>query len=113
MILGIGIDIVEVDRIKKLCLRYKERFLTRIYTEKELDYCMNKANRYECLSGRFAAKEAVVKATGGRIRVYKEIEILNSSRGPLVNIIEDDAYKIHVSISHIEKLAISLAIWEG
>ncbi len=113
MILGVGVDIIEVERIKSLCLKYSDRFLNRIYTEKELIYCMNKANRYECLSGRFAAKEAVIKATGGRIKVYKEIEILNSVNGPRVNIVGDDTYKIHISISHIKELAISLAVWEG
>ncbi len=111
MIRGIGIDIVEVKRIRKLCERYGDRFLKRVYTSQELSYCLGKASRYECLSGRFAAKEAVVKATGGRINSYRDISILHGDLGPFVKIREKN-FRILISITHIKDFAIAMAIWE-
>ena len=112
MISGIGIDIIEVDRIKNIYKRYGNHFLEKVYTKREIEYCMKK-NIYECLSGRFSAKEAVIKATGGRIRFLNEIEILPSSHGPYVNIPSEEKFKITVSISHIRECAIAVAVWEN
>ena len=64
MIVGIGIDIAEVGRIREAIERYGERFLRRIYTESEIQYCESKANRVERYAARFAAKEAGMKAIG-------------------------------------------------
>lgn len=64
MIVGTGIDIAEVDRIAAAIERFGERFLRRIFTEAEMRYCDSKANRMERYAGRFAAKEAAMKAIG-------------------------------------------------
>jgi holo-[acyl-carrier protein] synthase len=64
MIVGIGIDIAEVGRIREAIERHGERFLKRIYTEGEIQYCDSKANRIERYAARFAAKEAGMKAIG-------------------------------------------------
>jgi holo-[acyl-carrier protein] synthase len=64
MIVGIGIDIAEVGRIREAIERHGERFLRRIYTEGEIQYCESKANRVERYAARFAAKEAGMKAIG-------------------------------------------------
>jgi holo-[acyl-carrier protein] synthase len=64
MILGIGTDLVEVDRIEDSVRRFGERFLKRIYTESEQRYALSKANSAERLAARFAAKEAGMKAIG-------------------------------------------------
>ena len=64
MIAGIGVDIVDIARIQGLLDRYGERFLTRVYTEAETAYAMSGANKAERLAGRFAVKEAVMKALG-------------------------------------------------
>ncbi|MGZ9252734.1 MAG: holo-ACP synthase [Candidatus Deferrimicrobiaceae bacterium] len=64
MIAGIGVDIVDVARIQALLGRYGERFLHRVYTEAETAYAMSGANKAERLAGRFAVKEAVMKALG-------------------------------------------------
>ena len=64
MILGTGIDLAEVDRIQASIERYGDRFLHRIYTEKERAYVARKANKYERYAARFAAKEAGMKAIG-------------------------------------------------
>ena len=64
MILGTGIDIAEVPRIRGAIERHGERFLKRIFTEDEIQYCESKANRVERYAARFAAKEAGMKAIG-------------------------------------------------
>jgi holo-[acyl-carrier protein] synthase len=64
MIVGTGIDIAEVPRIRASIERFGERFLRRIYTAGERRYCDSKANRFERYAARFAAKEAAMKALG-------------------------------------------------
>ena len=64
MIVGIGVDLCEVDRLEAAIARHGERFLTRIYTDAERAYCDSKPNRMERFAGRFAAKEAAMKAIG-------------------------------------------------
>jgi holo-[acyl-carrier protein] synthase len=64
MIVGTGIDIAEVPRIRQAIERFGDRFLNRIYTEGERRYCDSKANRVERYAARFAAKEAAMKALG-------------------------------------------------
>ena len=64
MIVGTGIDIAEVSRIRKAIERFHVRFLQRIYTAGEIRYCDSKANRVERYAARFAAKEAAMKALG-------------------------------------------------
>lgn len=64
MIVGTGIDIAEVPRIREVIERHGERFLKRIFTEDEIRYCESKANRVERYAARFAAKEAGMKAIG-------------------------------------------------
>jgi phosphopantetheine--protein transferase-like protein len=62
MVIGIGIDIIEIERIKKSIDTYGDSFLNKIYTKNELDYCLAKHNKYQHLAARFAAKEAIYKA---------------------------------------------------
>jgi holo-[acyl-carrier protein] synthase len=64
MIVGTGIDIAEVPRIRKAIERFSARFLARIYTPGEIRYCQSKANSVERFAARFAAKEAAMKALG-------------------------------------------------
>jgi holo-[acyl-carrier protein] synthase len=64
MIVGTGIDITEVPRIREVIERHGQRFLKRIFTEGEIQYCESKANRMERYAARFAAKEAGMKAIG-------------------------------------------------
>lgn len=75
----IGIDLVEVNRIKSLFTRYSS-FLERVYTQKELEYCLSKRNKFQHLAARFAIKEAVVKALGTGMK-WKDIELLNDPTG--------------------------------
>lgn len=64
MIVGTGVDIAEVSRIRESVERFGERFLRRVFTDGEIAYCQPKANRYESYAARFAAKEAGMKALG-------------------------------------------------
>lgn len=64
MIVGTGIDIAEVPRIRQSIERFGDRFLQRVFTEGEIRYCDSKANRFERYAARFAAKEAAMKALG-------------------------------------------------
>ena len=84
MIVGIGIDLAEVDRIRKAIERHGRRFTDRIYTVAEIVYVERKANRYERYAARFAAKEAAMKAigTGWRRGVrWQDFEVANLPTG--------------------------------
>ena len=84
MILGTGIDLAEVGRIRDAVERYGQRFIGRIHTPGEIAYVERKANRYERYAGRFAAKEAGMKAigTGWKRGVrWQDFEVANLPSG--------------------------------
>ena len=116
-ILGIGIDIIEIDRIEKV-LKRTPRFLERNFTEKEIEYFKENNFRSESIAGNFAAKEAISKAIGTGIRGFnlKDIEVLRDDLGkPIVNTynnlkeicIKYSVKEIKVSISHSENYAVA------
>jgi holo-[acyl-carrier protein] synthase len=84
MIVGSGIDLVEIERIQHTYERYGERFLNRVYTPAEQSYCLRKRNAAESLAARFAAKEAAAKALGTGISRgvhWLEIEVVRELGG--------------------------------
>ncbi|MGE5431454.1 MAG: holo-ACP synthase [Syntrophomonadaceae bacterium] len=84
MVIGIGIDIIEIERIKESVDRFGDKFLNKVFTEIELEYCLSKANKYQHLAARFAAKEAVAKAltdAWDKSWRWKDIEIFNEMSG--------------------------------
>ena len=84
MILGTGVDLAEVDRIRAAITRYGARFVERIYTPREIAYVERRANRFERYAGRFAAKEAGMKAigTGWKRGVrWQDFEVVNLPSG--------------------------------
>lgn len=116
-ILGIGIDIIEIDRIEKVLSR-TPRFLDRNFTEKEIEYFKENNFRAESIAGNFAAKEAISKAIGTGIRGFNliDIEVLRNDLGkPVVNTynnlkdicIKYNVKEIKVSISHSENYAVA------
>ncbi|WP_100406104.1 holo-ACP synthase [Bacillus solitudinis] len=115
MIIGIGIDIVEIQRVEKLAKK-QSRFVERILTDKEQSMYNNYSpnRKIEFLAGRFAAKEAFVKAVGtGISREYswQDIEILSDERGkPLLLATVEGS--VHLSISHSESYAVAQVIIE-
>jgi len=64
VIVGLGVDIAEVNRIEEAISRHGRRFIERVFTPAEIDYCERHRNRFERYAGRFAAKEALMKALG-------------------------------------------------
>jgi holo-[acyl-carrier protein] synthase len=79
MILGTGVDIAEVPRIRESIERFGDRFLHRIFTDSEIHYCEQKATRFESYAARFAAKEAGMKALGtgwSRGVRWRDIEVV-------------------------------------
>lgn len=84
MIVGSGVDLCEVTRIKDAIERHGRRFLERVYTDREIAYAERKANRYERYAARFAAKEAGMKALGtgwhGGVR-WRDFEVINLPTG--------------------------------
>ena len=125
MIVGLGTDIVEIVRIGEMIDRHGEAFLNRIYTQEEIRYCQKRKHCNEAFAGRWAAKEAVMKALGtGFIRGigWQDIEILAEKSGkPYVNIkggAGEHAKKIGVeriliTISHCRAYATATAIGVG
>jgi holo-[acyl-carrier protein] synthase len=84
MVLGIGIDIIEIKRIKKSVDRFGDRFLKKIYTAIELEYCLKKKNKYQHFAARFAAKEAIYKALSNdtkEVYSWQDVEIYNEVNG--------------------------------
>jgi len=84
MILEIGVDIVEVERVKEICSKWGGKFEERVFTQRELDYCRRKKQPYQSLAARFAAKEALFKAlgTGWNFSMsWQEVEITNDNLG--------------------------------
>jgi holo-[acyl-carrier protein] synthase len=85
MIYGIGIDIVEVSRIQKALERWGDRFLKRIFTQTEIEYCQHKVHEASRFALRFAAKEAFSKALGSGFRnglSFRHIEVVRKQNGP-------------------------------
>jgi len=119
MIKGIGIDIIEVKRIKKLMEDYGERFFKRILTENEINYCKKFSKPDQHFAGRFASKEAYSKAIGtgvGKEFSWKDIEILNNEKGKpyIINLKENQFSKLkfEISISHTEGYACAVVSCE-
>lgn len=116
-IFGIGIDIIEIDRIEGV-LNRQPRFLEKNFTEDEIKYFKNNNLKSESIAGNFAAKEAISKAIGTGIRGFKlkDMEILRDELGkPIVNTynnlneicINNNIIEIKVSISHSKNYAVA------
>ena len=120
MIVGIGNDIIEIERIEKAIS--KEGFKDKIYTQRELENIKKRGNRAETYAGVFSAKEAISKAIGTGVRELSltDLEILNDDLGkPYVVVSEKldkiikskkEDYQIEISISHSKKYATAMAI---
>lgn len=107
----LGNDIIEVERIKKAIER-NESLKNNLFSNKEIEYCEKKKNKYESYSARFAAKEAYLKALGIGISSNKlnNIEILNDNNGKPIMYVDGEKIKGEVSISHSSKYAIATVI---
>ncbi|MEO0144782.1 MAG: holo-ACP synthase [candidate division WOR-3 bacterium] len=117
--MNVGIDIVEIERIKNLYEKFGERFLKRVFTDNEINYCFSRKNVFHSLAGRFAIKEAVLKALGIGMTSgfsFKDIEVINVNKGKPVVILNGklkellNNREIEISISHSEHYAVGICI---
>ena len=116
---SVGVDIVDVRRIAEAILRFGDRFLERIYTPAEVDYCLRRARQAESFAVRFAAKEAFAKALKvGKASIWREVEVVRSE-GPR------PAFQLHgnarslvgsrrvdLSLSHAQSHAVAVVLIE-
>ena len=124
-ILGIGLDLIEVARVRASILRTGERFAQRIFTPGEIAYCSGRARKFEHFAGRFAAKEATLKALGTGITGWasmQEIEVVRDADGPPAIRLHGGVLRrarslgmkaAHLSISHTEGVAAAVVVLEG
>ncbi len=123
-----GIDIIEVGRIKDAIEEMEDKFLNKIYTEQEIEYCNNsKLMKYQHFAARFAVKEAVFKAISDydnldKEDLWKSIEVINKESGkPVINVEKlkkkmgktADNFElkdVEISISHIQEYAVASAV---
>ena len=124
MIVGLGLDIAEIDRIEAAIVRHGAAFIERLYTPREAAYCESHRNRFERYAGRFAAKEAAMKAlgTGWRRGVrWRDIEVVRETSGKptlqLAGVAGELAARmgvknISITITHSGNLALAQVIFE-
>ena len=125
MIVGMGIDVAEVPRIRAAIEGQGERFLRRVYTAEEITYCEQFKNKYERYAGRFAVKEAAMKALGtgwSRGVRWVDVEVVRQRGGRPTLALKGEAKKIAdamgvtniaVSITHTAEQAMAQVIFEG
>lgn len=123
MIYGIGVDLIEIDRIKQAIERNGQRFIDRVYTEGEQAYCAQRPS-YACYAARFTAKEAFLKAMGTGLRrgmSWRDIEVYTDELGkPHLRIhgylqercTTERLQRIHLSLSHSTAYAIAQVVIE-
>lgn len=122
-IIGMGIDILEVKRLEEIFKNKKEKFIKKIYTDNEINYCENKKKYLESYAVRFSAKEAFIKAIDSKINIaYKDIEIISKSsnkpqvilyRSALKAAQEKKVTNILISLSHEKNYVVSNIILKG
>jgi len=122
MIQGIGVDVVDVQRMKTIIAEQGTAFIERVFTPTEISYCQSKQNPEQHFAARFAAKEAVSKAMqigwSGIFR-WKDVEVVNQPSGaPKILLYHAAASSlrqssVHLSLSHTENTVVALAVIES
>jgi holo-[acyl-carrier protein] synthase len=124
MIIGTGVDIVEIDRIRKLAERQGDRFIRRVFTEEERRFCERHRDPAPHFSARFAAKEALFKALGtgwAKGVSWLDAEVRRGDRQAPVMVLHGEAEKqsaglganrVHLSLSHSDQWAVATVILE-
>ena len=125
MIVGLGVDIAEIDRLEKAMVRHGRAFLDRVFTPAEIQYCERHKNKFERYAVRFAAKEAAMKAlgTGWKQGVrWRDIEVKNEPGGkPVLRLtgkagehaMQLGANRFALSITHTGNFAFAQVILES
>ena len=118
-IAGLGVDVEQVERVRRACRRHGGRFLRRVFTEAEREYCLAKLDPYPHLAARFAAKEAAFKALGtgwGRGVGWHDVEVRHAGGGA-PGLVFSGCVAAHtralVSLSHTSEYAVATVIILG
>jgi holo-[acyl-carrier protein] synthase len=123
MILGVGIDIIEVKRVEEKIARNRG-FKEKVFSKSEIEYCESNQNgKYQHYAARFAAKEAFLKASGKGLQLSHDLQeivtYVNSDGKPMLLIssqikesLSVESLKIHVSLSHLESTACAVVVLE-
>ncbi|MCC6509705.1 MAG: holo-ACP synthase [Pirellulaceae bacterium] len=121
MVVGIGTDIIECERIARMLEKHGEVFLTRVYTLAEIDYCTGRKAAVQHYAGRWGAKEAVLKALGtgwAHGIQWTDVEVVNQQGGKPIIVLAGKALEISaqlgireimISISHCQSYAVAYA----
>ena len=125
MIVGTGVDLIEIERVKQAHEKHGKRFIERLFTPAEAAYCLKKSDPYPSLAGRFAAKEAVIKAFshgfGGRWK-WTQIEVVREMSGkPGLKFtgimeqlrVERRIDRVHLTIAHSKRDATASVLFES
>jgi len=128
MVFGIGVDIIEIERIQKQIAEHEDRFVGMVFTSGEISYCLRMKSakgQARCFAGRFAVKEAALKALGIGLRngmQWKDIEVMNDALGKPALVFHHHARKSlenhritssHVTLSHNQNTAVAVVILEN
>jgi holo-[acyl-carrier protein] synthase len=125
MIIGTGVDLVEIPRIRKITERLTDRFILRVFTPLEQQYCRAYRDPAPHFAVRFAAKEALFKALGtgwAKGVTWQDVEVLREGQDAPTMVLHGEALrlseakeakKVHLSLSHTDSLAIATVILEG
>jgi len=118
MIVAVGIDIIELERIERVWNRYRSRFIERHFTQEEIDYAFSKTNPLPSLAARFAAKEAFQKCWRESYG-WKEVWVSREGRRPVLKFsdkiqqeIDEKGYVVHLSLTHSKGNAAAVVIME-
>jgi holo-[acyl-carrier protein] synthase len=116
-ILGIGIDLIEVDRIRAAHQRWGERFLRKVFTESEAAYCLRKKDPYPSLAARFAAKEAGYKAfsqAGIHVVLWRSLHVERDNFGrPTLHLNDHEEIRTHLALTHTRGMAMATVVIEA
>jgi len=113
VLLGNGVDIIEIERLTTAIERWGDHFLKHVFCDEEIEYAHQHKNAIHHFAGRFAAKEAILKAFGDNAHIgWKDIKIMNDKFGRPFCVYNDKKFKhqIFVSISHTHNYAVASAI---
>ena len=115
MIIGTGIDIIEIGRIRDAVKQHGDRFLNRVLAPDEIAYARKHSVPHPHYAGRFAAKEAIYKALGDKRVTWKDIIITNDAEGKPSCTVKGlkKGLKVHLSISHSKYYAVAQAVVEA
>lgn len=121
MIIGVGIDIVDVERIENVFESRDDKFLKKIFTDMELEYCRKFTDTFVHLAARFSAKEAYYKCIGWGVLHFNEIEVLNEKTGKPYLVLHGKTLelweklgspKTHISLTHTPSVGSAVVILE-